>query len=317
MRRLIHSQSREMEEAPERGRTHRRWPGRWLAAAIAAALLTGTAAGYALRGGELVRRLFEESGWAARYGDAADTEQLLDLGGALSSTVVEGDGLRLELLDAVSDGQFAMAYARLTVLDRAFLEQMETPGDLSFREWEMREEELPMACGMSIRSWVGCPELKEGQYRVIFSVNDSALAEGGQYEIRVKDACCWKGAAELPGEWKLTVIFQPAAVRNGKPGQICRIAGQTWELKRMAASPLALNLELHSEKPGRDFRPGDFEDLTVRLDGGEEIRCADCVLGVTQGDTELRLSLEFQMPVNVDRIEGVFFGEEGLYLEEK
>lgn len=312
--RLLLSAPWGLEPETRRRRPYR--PARWLAAAVIAALLTGTAAGYALGGGALFRRLFEESDWAGRYGGAADTGQLLDLGGDLNTAAAEGNGLRFELLDAVSDGQFAMVYARLTVEDRAFLEQMETPGDLSFREWAMLrpgETELPMSCGFSVRSWVGVPELEEGQFRLIFSVNDSALSEGGRYVVRLRDAFCRSGETALAGEWTMAVTFRPASVRTGTPGQTCRAAGRTLVLDRLSASPLALNMELHTPEPGLELE--EIMDLAVRMDDGTLISREDCVLGATQGETDLRLTLEFQMPVDVERVDCVLIAGQPLYLE--
>ena len=51
----------------------KRRPVRWLLVAVIAAILAGTAASYALQGGEFFRRMFETSPWAAEYGEAANT----------------------------------------------------------------------------------------------------------------------------------------------------------------------------------------------------------------------------------------------------
>ena len=119
-------------EEREEARPLRR-PARWLAAAVAAALLTGTAAGLALGGGELIRQIFEGKSWAAEhYGGAADTEQLLGLGAELDAAVVESGGVRLELLDAISDGQVAKVALRVTVLDPAAQERLQETGGAFF-----------------------------------------------------------------------------------------------------------------------------------------------------------------------------------------
>lgn len=318
MRRLL-AASWGWEEEIKRRRSYR--PARWLAAAIVAALLTGTAAGYALRSGVFFQRMFEESDWASRYGGAADTEQLLGLGGSLDTISVEENGLRLELLDAVSDGQFAMVCVQLTVLDKDFLTQLETP--LSFREWGMcpatGNRDLPMSCGLSVLSWMGAPELEEGQYRLVFSVNDSALADGGRYKIYMKDAYGWEEEAELPGEWDLFVTLQPAEVRTGAPGQICRIGGTVWTLKHLAISPLVLNMEF--SRQGLENAEGcaeleNLRNLAVRMKDGTLISCEDCVLGSVQGDTELRLTLEFQMPLDAEHADCVLLEGQEILLEQ-
>ena len=301
----------------ETGCGWRRRPAQWLAVVVIAALLTGTAAGYALGGGGLFQRMFEESDWAARYGGAADTDQLLGMGGDLNAAAAERNGLRFELLDAVSDGQFAMVCGRLTIQDRHFLEQMESPGDLSFKEWGMLrqgETELPVSCGLSINSWVNRPELEEGQYYLVFSVSDGALSEGGEYEVCLRDAFCRGGSAELAGDWTMSVTFSPAALLTGTPEQVCRIAGRTLILERLSISPLALNMELHAAEPGLELE--DISSLAVRMEDGTLIGREDCVLGVTQSESDLRLILEFQMPLDVERVDCVLMGGQPLYLEE-
>ena len=73
---------RTAPEQPARRRRHIRW----IAAAVIVVLLSGTAAGYAL-GGAFFQRMFDESPWAVRYGGAADTEQLLDMGGTADGDI--------------------------------------------------------------------------------------------------------------------------------------------------------------------------------------------------------------------------------------
>lgn len=128
------SQMRAAErEARASGHVH------WWVLAAAVVLLTGTAAGYALRGGAFFQNLFEKSCWAGAYAGAADTQQVLDMGGTGVGTVVEDEQFRLELLDAISEGETAMAAVRITVKDTALLKEAfgsETMGSARFLKVE-------------------------------------------------------------------------------------------------------------------------------------------------------------------------------------
>lgn len=88
---------------------HLRWPV--LAAAVL--LLTVSVTGYALRGGAFFQSFFEKSPWAEDYAGTADTEQLTELGGTGIGAVAEDEHLRLELLDAISEGENALAAVRV------------------------------------------------------------------------------------------------------------------------------------------------------------------------------------------------------------
>ena len=98
---------------------HLRWPV--LAAAVL--LLTVSVTGYALRGGAFFQSFFEKSPWAEDYAGTADTEQLTELGGTGIGAVAEDEHLRLELLDAISEGENALAAVRVTVKDTELLEK--------------------------------------------------------------------------------------------------------------------------------------------------------------------------------------------------
>lgn len=87
---------------------HLRWPV--LAAAVL--LLTVSDPAYALRGGAFFQSFFEKSPWAEDYAGTADTEQLTELGGTGIGAVAEDEHLRLELLDAISEGENALAAVR-------------------------------------------------------------------------------------------------------------------------------------------------------------------------------------------------------------
>ena len=283
---------------------------RWAAAIAVAALLTGTAAGYALGGGQFFQRMFNESPWAKVYGDAADTEQLLELGGS-ADTPVEAGGLRLSVVDAVSDGQLAMVSVQMTVLEE--LEEV-APGSLHFQEIEVSPlkggEERSMGFGLSIRPW---PK-EENQYLLIFSINDAALEQGGSYRIFLEDLCnlqTEKPQVLLPGTWEVEVTFRPAAVQIYSQDETFTVNGEEWTLLRAAVSPLALTLELR--KPEADISLWDLDTLiapSIRMTGGEIIDRSNCTCGISGGSDWIELTLEFQMPLDVKQIESIsVFGQ--------
>ncbi|MDO4316095.1 MAG: hypothetical protein Q4C45_09970, partial [Oscillospiraceae bacterium] len=220
---------RRQAAAPEKPPLRRRNPARWAAVAVVAALLTGTAAGYALRGGAFFQRMFDTSPWAAQYGGAADTEQLLDMGSQTLGAVVEDEKLRLELVDAVSDGQFAMAAIHLTVLDPAVLEglAMEMP---HFLETDISrvsggpEDSTVGSYGTSVRRWIGPDGAETGGYSLIFSIDDGALLDGGDYRITLRDLGFFgKDDYEVlaPGTWTMDVSLLPGEVVACAPEQLC------------------------------------------------------------------------------------------------
>ena len=305
----VHRQRmRRMLRGPRRVR-----PARWLAAALLAALLTGTAAGYALGGGALFRQMFQESPWAAVYGGAADTDQLIGLGGQLDTVVVESDGLRFEMQDAVSDGQMAMVSVRLTVLEgvEALLED---PGRMEFRSCDILPAEDAHSIssyGCSTRAWPYAPGLEEGQYQLLFTINDADLAQGGQYLIRLSDLCASDMDAEqgrtllLPGTWTLAVTLQPNEVRTVCPDQRCRIDGAEWLLERVAVSPLALTMEFRCLEPVDRLGLHLLEDVAVHLWDGRTITREDCSTGISSSSERLDLTMEFQMPLDTAQVRSV------------
>ncbi|MCI8398956.1 MAG: hypothetical protein HFF90_06095 [Oscillibacter sp.] len=289
-----------------------RFSARWLAAVVIAALLTGTAAAYALRGGETFRQMFENSPWADAYGGASDTEQLLDLGGSLNTAVVESDGLRFEMLDAVSDGQMAMVSVRLTVLEK--LEEIVGANrGISFGDMEIvskKGKEIGMY-GLSISPWTseGHEDLEEGQYALIFTINDLALTEGGQYEIRIKDVVAENRKPLLPGAWTLALTLRPAQVLELRPNRVCRLNGADWTLDSLTLSPLAMTMEFSHQDGGWDHHWNFLDEISLNLRNGLVVD--DCSTGAYGSDTELGLTLEFHMPMDVSQIRSVTIcGEE-------
>ncbi len=297
---------------PGRTRSRRSRMSRWLAAAVVAALLTGTAAGYALRGGETFRQMFENSPWAEEYGSAADTEQLLEMGGELDTLIVESNGLRFEMLDAVSDGQMAMVSVRLTVLEE--LDQLMTSDQsICFDEIKVVSEggEKIHLFGLTVSPWTANMhhDLEPGQFSLIFTINDLALTEGGRYEIQLKDLMSTAAHALLRGEWTLGVTLRPAGVLELYPERVCKLNGADWTLEHLTASPLAMTMDF-SYLSGEWNHEWDFlDDISINLRSGSVI--GDSSIGAFGSDDHIGLTMEFHMPLDVSQIESVTIcGEE-------
>lgn len=285
---------------------------RYLAVFAAVVVLTGTAAGYALSGGGLFREMFDASPWADAYGDAADTEQLLDMGGELETTVVESNGLRFEMLDAVSDGQMAMVSVRLTILEK-FDQLRLSRGGLNFDEMRIVSEDSQeiQLYGLAVSRWDAEPsmDLKPGQFSLLFTLNDLSLSAGGTYEIYLKDVTGKNGKTVLPGEWTLMFTLHPAKVLELHPKHICKLDGVEWELEHLTVSPLALTMDFHHISGTWDHKWAFLEHLAVNLQNGQKID--DCSMGGSGNDSQISLTVEFHMPMDVSQIQSVTIcGEE-------
>lgn len=298
---------RTASEQPARGYGYVRWG---VAAAIVV-LLTGTAAGYALGGGAFFQQMFDESPWAAHYGGAADTEQLLQMGGT-AGDAVESDGLRLSVVDAVSDGQMAMVSVQMTVLTE--LESAD-PGNICFQDLDILpldgREKADFGYGLSIRPW---PDA-ENQYLLILSITDTALEQGGSYRITMEDLSSHGADGPevlLPGIWELEVTLQPADPQPYCAERPFTVGDGEWVLTRAAVSPLALILEFQVPETGMDLRNLDtLLSPVIRMKGGETIEQHDCVMGITAYSGHVEVTLEFQMPLDVEKIDSIsVFGQE-------
>lgn len=312
---------RRRAASPEKAPVRRRNPARWAAVAVVAALLTGTAAGYALRGGAFFQQMFDTSPWAAQYGGAADTEQLLDMGSQSLGAVVEDEILRLELVDAVSDGQFAMAAMHLTVLDNAVLEAL-GPEFPHFLETDIcqvsgdSEGGSVKGFGVSVRRWIGPEGAEAGQYALIFSVDDNALLNGGEYRITLQDLGAYqKDGYELlaAGTWTMDVSLLPGEVVSCSPEKTFEINGTDWVLERVTCSALALKLEFHSQEEAEiSLRDMDVcLNPVIHLKDGRTIGNEGYVCGIMGGLDYMDVTLEFQMPIDMEEIDSVaVFGQE-------
>ncbi len=299
----------EPEEAgalrPVRRRPGR--PARWAAVAVLAALLVVPAA-YAIQSGAFFRQMFEKSGWAEMYGDAANTEQLLDMGVGSKNAVAESASLRVELLDAVSGGENAMLALRLTVLDEALLAQL--TGDRenwSFHFLDMggsllENQRQGVSYGMQLTAPWTDASLRENQFLMIFTVNNSALAAGGSYQLILRDLGWHTDTGETclaAGEWVLDLELTSSGSAV-YPERSLRLGAQTCVLEKLSLSPLAANLELRCQtNPGRM----DLDILgqaVFRMKDGRTIDQQGYFCGISAGGNCVTVNYEFQMPLDTE-----------------
>lgn len=311
--------------------THRpRIPGRWLAAAVIAALLTGAAAtGLSLGNGAWFRQWFDESLWAADYyGGAADTEQLLGMGVEMASSTVESDGMRLEVFDAVFDGQRLMMFVRMTFLDPTLLEKTQRGSEwIGFDQVELLPEdggEFPLSAGVrSLHSFSALPwteeEPEEGTYPLLFQFDLGGLDEGGPAQLRMTNLILWpaSGLAETwPGEWTLSMTLKPTKALYLKEKQACRVDGADWVLDGLSLSPLTLRMEAHCLSEQRKTPWYPFSDIAIHMKTGEIIDQQGCSATAGYGGRRITGRLDFALPLDLEQVDYVHLFGMDIYLEE-
>ena len=282
---------------------------RYAAVAVVAALLAGTAAAYTLTGGEFFRRMFDGSGWADMYGDAADTEQLLEMGGGSVGAVVQDETLRLEILDVVSDGQFAMVSVRCTILRQDLLDGRQ-PGDLRFMDMDITNEagEHPSSYGMSVSYPETREDLGPGQYGMIFSFSSSGAPLNGRYGIALRDLGVRgeeKTETCASGPWTLEVTLPDTGAQPRRVELPCTVAGEPGVLETISLSPLALYMEFRFPEGLEDAAFDEFGETLICMKDGRTIGNDGYVCGIGGGGGGARVTLEFQMPLDLRQVKSV------------
>ena len=317
---------RRLESGDDRRRSGRRGRfSRYVAVAVIAALLGGTAAAYTLRGGAFFRDMFERSGWAELYGDAADTEQLLEMGGGNVGAVVEDEVLRFEILDVVSDGQFAMVSVRCTLLDEGLKEELETSYEtdlIRFQDVSITDENGngPTAYGVRFDFPGKREDLGPYQYGLIFSFSNSGTPLSGRYTIVLKGLAAngekSDGALLATDAWTLEAMLPVTDAEAYELDMPCTIDGQPGVLERLSLSPLALGMEfrLPEDAGGEAYRI--FSETVIHLRSGGAIDHGGYSCGVSGGGGSARVMLEFQMPLDLDQVESIQVCGEEILLDD-
>lgn len=299
-------------------------PARWLAAAAIAVLLTGAAAAdFALGGGEWFRRWFESSGRAAEYGETADAKLLLGMGVEMETNVVESDGMRLKIYDAVFDGQRLLMFVQAVPLDPALLEKFQG-GD---EEWiGFREIKCPSEDGgdgfqwFAMLPWREGAEPKEGEYPLLLQFSLGNVSEGGRVELRLKDLVFFpKESREdeiWAGEWRLPMTLRPTKVLRLAEQRSCHVNGTDWTLDSLLLSPLTLRMELHCAGTARETRWTPIKDLAIHMENGETVGLESCSYSSGIGGHRVSIRLDFGMPLNLEQVDYIHVCGEDIRLEE-
>ena len=302
-------------EEPRRQTARRRMlPRRWVLAAVIAALLAGTAAGYAIRGGEFLRSVFDRSPWAEEYAGAADTEQLLDMGGELLNTVIEDEHFRFELLDAVSEGENAMAAVRLTVLDTQMLEEAfgavtVAPGYFLDRSGTFFETS---SSSTSYRYPEDDPTLADNQMLMIFTSSGNAAGEDRHCTITFRDFgyCEDVSAGEesevvlVPGEWTLEMelSFDGGLVLTGS--WPLDIADTRAVIEEIQVSALSLSMKIRCDWAEFDAVGELLRDTEICMEDGCRVPYTGLSIG-GGGDGRIHVRYSFGMPLDRERVTGL------------
>lgn len=309
----------------EADRRRSRSPARWLAVAIVAALLGGAAAAsYVLGDGQWFQQWFAARDEAGYYGSAANTDQLSDLGAGIDTPVVEHDGLRFEVLDAVSDGQRLMISVRMSLVSPELLALVEEGYEVEYFEgWEFLPETELDITGSHVRAgpWPEGDGFRMDQYSLIVEVRRGSLSEGGAVSLRMKDLGLYRetedgtGQVRWPGEWTLTVTSQPIEPLILEPKRICQVDGVDWMLDRVTLSPLTLQFSLHClARERQNFRDAS-KDLEIHMKDGTVIDRRGCSRSGGYGGHSVSENLEFPMPLDLEQVDYLRICGQDIYLE--
>ena len=303
------------DEEPRRQTARRRTLSRrWVLAAVIAALLAGTAAGYAIRSGEFLQSVFDKSPWAEEYAGAADTEQLLDMGGELLSTVVEDEHFRFELLDAVSEGGNAMAAVRLTVLDTQMLE--ETFGAVTVAPGYFLDQSGTFfetgSSSTSYRYPEDDPTLADNQMLMIFTSSGNAAGEDRYCTITFRDFgyCEEASAGEeaevvlVPGEWTLEMelSFDSGLVLAGS--WPLDIGDAQAVIEEIQVSALSLSMRIRCDWAEFDAMGELLRNTEICMEDGCRVPYAGLSIG-GGGDGQIDVRYSFGMPLDRERVTGL------------
>ena len=297
---------------------HLRWPV--LAAAVL--LLTVSVTGYALRGGAFFQSFFEKSPWAEDYAGTADTEQLTELGGTGIGAVAEDEHLRLELLDAISEGENALAAVRVTVKDTELLEKYGIER-LAF----LNIEGSFFDSGSSSVSWtypVDDHSLDNNQYLMIIGSSQNEADTKRECDITFRDLGLVEYTGEnesvrqetvlLSGPWtlRMTLHFDGGIV--AAENQTLRLPEMTLTVKEVRISALSLSMSIcGGEEADTDALFDLLREATLRMKDGKSLKTVGFQAGGSAADCEV--GYEFALPVDRTEIAAIEIGGQELLLQ--
>lgn len=305
---------------------------RLVIAAVAAALLAGSALAYSLTGGEFFTRLFSLFGRELGLdADVADMSQLAGTDDAALGTILETDELRFELLDAVSGGYMSMAAIRVTCKQTDKVLEKDEDGNClwqaSFRDigGTLTDDASisDAGYGYSYRYDDDEMELKPNQFYLIFNTNSTETVQTGTYTLELHDLMKSgeKGDTVLyAGDWTLEIPLEDGQkyAHTVSCGETYPIGNTDYLLERVQYSPLSMNLYFSSDCQTNQFGK-DFTDYSVTLKDGKVLDRPWFCCGISSGSdasgTTANVTLEFNAPLNVNEIESVQFSGNSVDLD--
>lgn len=109
----------------------------------------------------------------------------------------------------------------------------------------------------------------------------------------------------------------PGEVVSRSPELPCEIGGSDWVLERVTCSALALGLEFRSLEEA-EFSLHDLDiylDPVICLKNGETIDSEGYTCGVVGSSDYIDMTLEFQMPIDVEEMESVIVCGQEIFLK--
>ena len=230
------------------------------------------------RAEKFFRRMFEDSPWAAEYGEAANTQQLLEMGGSNLGTVVEDDQVRVELLDAVSTGESAMAAVRITILDTDLLQRTFGENSVSYGRFLLVDGSffLTNSSQTEIRDSEMDETLADNQLLMIFRSDGNAVGENRQCTITLHDFGYYQYDSEddregekvvlIPGEWTL-------GMNLSFDGGICYEPNETYTLRGCQIQVESVCVTTLTTPDGHPLPDGGRRDADGGLPGRKDLPC--------------------------------------------
>lgn len=307
----------------------KRRPVRWLLVAVIAAILAGTAASYALQGGEFFRRMFEDSPWAAEYGEAANTQQLLEMGGSNLGTVVEDDQVRVELLDAVSTGESAMAAVRITILDTDLLQRTFGENSVSYGRFLLVDGSffLTNSSQTEIRDSEMDETLADNQLLMIFRSDGNAVGENRQCTITLHDFGYYQYDSEddregekvvlIPGEWTLGMNLSFDGGICYEPNETYTLRGCQIQVESVCVTALTTRMVIHCRTEDVEMLMEVFREGKICLADGTQLDFSGYFfggLGGDEADFSCEIRYEYAMPLDREQVAGIRADEQDILL---
>lgn len=236
--------------------------------------------------------------------------------------MAEDEHLRLELLDAISEGENALAAVRVTVKDTELLEKYGIER-LAF----LNIESSFFDSGSSSVSWtypVDDHSLDNNQYLMIIGSSqneadtkrecDITFRDLGLVEYTGENESVRKETVLLSGSWtlRMTLHFDGGIV--AAENQTLRLPEMTLTVKEVRISALSLSMSIcGGEEADTDALFDLLREATLRMKDGKTLKTVGFQAGGSAADCEV--GYEFALPVDRTEIAAIEIGGQELLLQ--